>query len=294
MAAPQRPRKRTLFTSSEGRGKEEAPPATDMVIVKEEATVEVPFVKEAAVAHMVVEEAGAAEATVEGAAAVEEVAEALDAEIAPAEVTPAEEAAEGTAEEIAEEVAEEAAEGAAEEAAEGAAEEAVDEGDEEANEEAAEEATDEATEEPAVDVPSGPLTSTPRRPSGISFCSPPQSSPSLAMVAATMPPMPSFQDSTVVAEPVMTGATVVSVPSLLRTPSAVMTDLSLPVTSSDDLEELYASLHEEGGSSASAPLDEDSKTVIERLREFLLFDVRQMTAGGAITEFRSCRLGPTG
>ncbi|PQP94787.1 uncharacterized protein Pyn_25134 [Prunus yedoensis var. nudiflora] len=86
------------------------------------------------------------------------------------------------------------------------------------------------------------------------------------MVAATMPPAPPSQDSIVVAESAITGATVVSVPSLLRTTSAVMTELSLAeTTSSDDLEELYASLHEEGGSSASAPLDEDSKTVIKRL-----------------------------
>ncbi|XP_021821695.1 uncharacterized protein CG45076-like [Prunus avium] len=277
MAASQRPRKRNLFTSSKGRGEEEAPPvimseappAIDVARVKEEATVEVPFVKEAAAAHMVVEEVGAAEATVEEAATAEEVAEALDAEIAPADVPPAEETAEGATEEIAEEVAE------------GAAEEVADEGGEEANEEAAEEATDEAAEEPAVDMPSGPLPSTHRRPSGISFRSPPQSSPPLAMVAATMPPIPSFQDSTVVAEPVMTRATVVSVPSLLRT-------ISVEATSSNDLEELYASLHEEGGNSASAPLDEDSKTVIERLREFLLLDVRQMTAVGSITEFRSC------
>ncbi|PQP94675.1 uncharacterized protein Pyn_03848 [Prunus yedoensis var. nudiflora] len=109
------------------------------------------------------------------------------------------------------------------------------------------------------------------------------------MVAATMPPAPSSQDSTVVAEPVVTRATVASVPSLLRTTSAVRTELSLAEsTSSDDLEELYANLHEEGGSSASAPLDEDSKTVVERLREFLFLGVHQMTAAGAITEFRSC------
>ncbi|XP_021826557.1 fibrous sheath CABYR-binding protein-like [Prunus avium] len=280
-AAVQRPRKRTLFTSSEGRGEEEAPfatvsealPVIDVVIVEEEATVEVPSMMETAAALMVAEEVGGA--TVEEAAAADEGAEAQDVEMAPAEVPSAEEAAEGATEEIAEEIAEEAPEGSAEEAAEGSAEEAADEGGEEANEEAAEEVTDEAAEEPAVDVPSGPLTSAPRRPSGISFRSPPQSSPPLAMVAATMPPMPPLQDSTVVAEPVMTRATVVSVPSLLRTTSAVMTDLSLPeATSSDDLEELYASLHEEGGSSASAPLDEDSKTVIEQLREFLLLDVR--------------------
>ncbi|CAL2239696.1 unnamed protein product [Prunus armeniaca] len=59
-------------------------------------------------------------------------------------------------------------------------------------------------------------------------------------------------------------------------------------TSSDDLEELYASLHEEGGSSASAPLDEDSKAVIERLREFLFFGVHQMTTAEAFMEFGSC------
>ncbi|XP_021822575.1 uncharacterized protein LOC110763990 [Prunus avium] len=283
MAAVQRPRKRTLFTSSEGRGEEEAPPTTvsEAPPVIEEAMVEVSFVKKAAAAHMVVEEAGAAETTAEEAATAEEVAEALDAEIAIAEVPPAEEAAEGVTEEIAEKVAKEAAEGVTEEAA--------DEDGEEAHEEAAEEVTDEAADEPAVDVPSGPLMSAPCRPSDISFRSPPQLSPPLAMVAATMPPMPSFQDSMVVAESVMTRATVVSVPSLLRTTSAVMTDLSLPeATSSDDLDELYASLHEEGGSSTSAPLDEDSKTVIEWLWEFLLLDVRQMTAAGAISEFRSC------
>ena len=39
---------------------------------------------------------------------------------------------------------------------------------------------------------------------------------------------------------------------------------------------------------ASAPLDEDSTTVIERLREFLLLGVQQMTATGALMEFRSC------
>ncbi|PQM40057.1 uncharacterized protein Pyn_07209 [Prunus yedoensis var. nudiflora] len=52
--------------------------------------------------------------------------------------------------------------------------------------------------------------------------------------------------------------------------------------------ELYASLHEEGGSSTSAPLDEDSKTVVERLREFLFLGVHQMTATEAFMEFRSC------
>ncbi|PQP98090.1 uncharacterized protein Pyn_40212 [Prunus yedoensis var. nudiflora] len=50
------------------------------------------------------------------------------------------------------------------------------------------------------------------------------------MVAATMPPAPPSQDSIVVAESAVAGATVVSVPSLLRTTSAVMTELSLAVS----------------------------------------------------------------
>ncbi|PQP98280.1 uncharacterized protein Pyn_26111 [Prunus yedoensis var. nudiflora] len=211
---------------------------------------------------MVVEEVGAAEAVVEEAVTAEEVVEVLDAEIATAEVPPAEETAEEAAEELAEETAEEAAE------------ETADEGGEEAIEEEAEEATEEAAEEATADAPVEPLPSAPRRPRGIAFRSPPQSSLQLAMVAATMPPAPLSQGSTVVAESVVTGGPVVSVPSLLRTTSAVRTELSLvETTSSDDLEELYASLHEEGGSSASTSLDEDSKTVVERLREFLLLGV---------------------
>ncbi|CAL2255295.1 unnamed protein product [Prunus armeniaca] len=62
----------------------------------------------------------------------------------------------------------------------------------------------------------------------------------------------------------------------------------LKTTSSDDLEELYASLHEEGGSSTSAPLDEDSRAVVEKLREFLFFGVHQMTTTEAFMEFKSC------
>ncbi|PQQ12202.1 uncharacterized protein Pyn_00243 [Prunus yedoensis var. nudiflora] len=229
---------------------------------------------------MVVEEVGAAEAAVEEAATTEEEVEMQDAEVASAEVLLVEETAEEAAEELAEEAAEEAAEDAADEGGEEAIEEAA--------EEAIEEAAEEATEEAAVDVPIEPLPSAPRCPSGIAFRSPPQSSP-LSMVAVTMPPAPLSQDSMVVTEPVATGAPVVSVPSLLQTTSAVMTELSLAEpTSSEDLEELYASLHEEGGSSALAPLDEDSKTIVERLREFLLLGVHEMIAAGAIMEFRSC------
>ncbi|PQM41375.1 uncharacterized protein Pyn_25136 [Prunus yedoensis var. nudiflora] len=57
----------------------------------------------------------------------------------------------------------------------------------------------------------------------------------------------------------------------------------------DDLAELYASLHEEGGSSTSAgPLDEDSKTSIERLWDFLHIGVHQMTNDETFTDFKSC------
>ncbi|CAL2240270.1 unnamed protein product [Prunus armeniaca] len=62
----------------------------------------------------------------------------------------------------------------------------------------------------------------------------------------------------------------------------------LGTTSSDDLEELYASLHEEGSSSTSAPLDEDSRAVIQRLREYLFLGVHQMTTVEAFMAFRSC------
>ncbi|CAL8991915.1 unnamed protein product, partial [Prunus brigantina] len=58
--------------------------------------------------------------------------------------------------------------------------------------------------------------------------------------------------------------------------------------SPDDLESLFASLHEEVGSSALAPLDEDYKVVLERLWEFLLCDAYQMTTAEAFIEFRAC------
>ncbi|PQM38286.1 uncharacterized protein Pyn_39215 [Prunus yedoensis var. nudiflora] len=58
-------------------------------------------------------------------------------------------------------------------------------------------------------------------------------------------------------------------------------------TSSDDHAELYASLHEEGGSSAPAPLDEDSRAAVERLRDFLHMGVHQMIDVESFMEFRS-------
>ncbi|PQQ15689.1 uncharacterized protein Pyn_09281 [Prunus yedoensis var. nudiflora] len=71
-----------------------------------------------------------------------------------------------------------------------------------------------------------------------------------------------------------------------RRPSGIVIP-SEPATL-DDLAELYASLHEEGCSSVSDPLDEDSKAVVERLREFLFLGVHQMTTAEAFMEFRSC------
>ncbi|CAL9011972.1 unnamed protein product [Prunus brigantina] len=115
----------------------------------------------------------------------------------------------------------------------------------------------------------------------------------------SMPPAPSPQESVVVTALAVAEAAVTAAPSPPPVSSAVLTELVVAdalgalsaaeeTTSLDDLEELYASLHEEGGSSASAPLDEDSKAVIERLREFLLCDAYQMITAEAFMEFRSC------
>ncbi|CAL8162670.1 unnamed protein product [Prunus armeniaca] len=135
-----------------------------------------------------------------------------------------------------------------------------------------------------------------------------------------MPPAPLPQESVVVTAPAVVEAAVTDAPSSPPVSSTVLTELpataalgapsataalgpdrasgyssslsflmsQLETTSSDDLEELYASLHEEGGSSTSAPLDEDSRAVVEKLREFLFFGVHQMTTTEAFMEFRSC------
>ncbi|CAL2238693.1 unnamed protein product [Prunus armeniaca] len=106
------------------------------------------------------------------------------------------------------------------------------------------------------------------------------------------------QDSTVVTELAMVDAIATDAPSLPTVSSTVLTELVVAeapgapsaaegTASSDDLEELYASLHEEGGSSASTPLD-DSRAVIERLREYLFLRVHQMTTAEAFMEFKSC------
>ncbi|PQQ12010.1 uncharacterized protein Pyn_23134 [Prunus yedoensis var. nudiflora] len=103
------------------------------------------------------------------------------------------------------------------------------------------------------------------------------SSPSpTAPVNVPMPQMPLTQESTVMTELVAVGAS--TVPPAIEEP-----------TSSNDLAELYANLHEEGGSSASVtPLDDDSKATIERLREFLFMGVNHMANGVTFEEFRSC------
>ncbi|PQP93730.1 uncharacterized protein Pyn_37276 [Prunus yedoensis var. nudiflora] len=195
-AAPERPRKRALLVFSEGEDGEEVPP--DVVVVEEEATAEVPYVKEASTAEEVVEEAATAE----------EVVEMLDAETASAEVPAAEEAAYEAAEEAAVEAAEEAT---------------TDVPDDEViivepTRTALVEVLSAVSVGPslATTVPVEPSPSPPSRPSGIVFRLPPQSSPPLSTVAAIMPPVPLSRDSTVVTELEVTGAMVVGVPSLMR------------------------------------------------------------------------------
>ncbi|CAL9001122.1 unnamed protein product [Prunus brigantina] len=121
----------------------------------------------------------------------------------------------------------------------------------------------EPTQAALVEIPSAasavPTSSTPRRPSGIVIRSPPRSSLPLSKAIAIDAPSPPPASSTVLTELVVAEA--------LGAPSAAET------TSSDDLEELYAIFHEEGGNSALAPLDEDSRVVAEKLREFLFFGV---------------------
>ncbi|CAL8175382.1 unnamed protein product [Prunus armeniaca] len=121
------------------------------------------------------------------------------------------------------------------------------------------------------------LLSAPRRSGGIVICSDSTVVTELAVVEAIATDAPSPQP---VSSTILTKLVVAEAPS---EPS-----VAEGTTSSDDLEELYASVHEEGGSSALAPLDEDSKAVIGRLREYLFLGVHQMTTAKAFMEFRSC------
>ncbi|CAL2240307.1 unnamed protein product [Prunus armeniaca] len=227
-----------------------------------------------AVAEELVEEVAAAEVVVEGAATAE-VAEMLDAEVAVAEVPTTEEA---TADMPDDEVL----------ALEPTRATLV-------------EVLSAASAVPTLAVIAfvEPLPSAPRRPSGIVIRSPSRSSLPLPTVAVSMPPAPWSQDSMVVTELIVVETIATDAPSPPPISSTVLTELVVAevlgapsaaegTTCSDDLEELYASLHEEGGSSASAPLDEDSRAVIERLRELLFFGVHQMTTAKAFMEFKSC------
>ncbi|CAL9018315.1 unnamed protein product [Prunus brigantina] len=116
---------------------------------------------------------------------------------------------------------------------------------------------------------------------------PPRSSLLLSTVAMSLPPTSLSQDSTVVTELAVVEAAVTDAPSPPPVSSAVLTELvvaevlgalsAAEETTSDDLDELFASLHEERGSS-----------VAEKLREFLFFGVHQMTSAEPFLEFRSC------
>ncbi|CAL2255597.1 unnamed protein product [Prunus armeniaca] len=114
-----------------------------------------------------------------------------------------------------------------------------------------------------------------------------------------MPAVPRSQGSSAVTELAVVEAIATDALSPPPVSSTILTELVVAeapsalsavegTTSFDDLEELYGSLHEEGGSSASAPLDEDSRAVIQKLREYLFLGVHQMTMLEAFMEFRSC------
>ncbi|CAL9006132.1 unnamed protein product [Prunus brigantina] len=231
-------------------------------MVEEEVTTEEPGAEEAVAAEAMIEVA-AAEVVVEEEATAK-VAETLDAEVAAAEET------------------------------------AADISDDSVPVAALVEVPSAASAEPtsAVTVPIEPLPSAPHRPRGIMFRSVSVLSLLLSMVAVSLPSAPLSQDSTVVTELAVVGAIDTDAPSLPPASSTVLTELvvadalgapsAAETTPFDDLEELYASLHEEGSSSASAPLDEDSRAVTEKLREFLFFGVHQMTTVEAFLEFKSC------
>ncbi|CAL9003837.1 unnamed protein product [Prunus brigantina] len=144
-----------------------------------------------------------------------------------------------------------------------------------------------------------PLPSAPPRPRGIVFRSPPRPSVPLSTAVSRMPPASSSQESAVATALTVAGAAGTGAPSLSPVSSGILTELAAAdvlgaslatgeAASPDDLESLFASLHEEGGSSASAPLGDETKAVIERLREFLLCDAYQMITAKTFLEFRTC------
>ncbi|CAL2229954.1 unnamed protein product [Prunus armeniaca] len=258
-ASSERPRKRDLLDLSKDEDEEEAhsvvvsetPPMTDEAAVEEEVAAGEPGAEEAAVAEAMIEVA-AAEVVVEEEA-IAEVTEALDAEAASTEAPAAEEAAEDISDD--------------EVSAMGLPQAAPVEVSSAAS----------AERTLVVTAPTKQPPSAPLRLRGIVFRSDSTVVTELAVVEAAATGAPSLQP---VSSAALTELVVVDVPGA---PSAAEDTPSF-----DDLEELYASLHEEGGSSAPAPLDEDSKAVAEKLREFLFFGVHQMTSAEAFLEFRSC------
>ncbi|CAL9005407.1 unnamed protein product, partial [Prunus brigantina] len=264
--APQpRPRKRALLVFSEGEDEGDVPPA-----VVSEAP---PVAEELAVEEEAAEEVPASEEVVQEAADLEETTEAR-----------VEEEAEEEEDEEDEEMIE------AEERP-GTEETVVELSDSEVP--AEEQAQTAPVEVPAAVItvptstataPARPSPSIPRRPGGIRIGS-------VGITAFLV------YDSVVVTALPMVEAADMGAPSPLPVSSGVLTELvavggpgisSAEAASPDDLESLFASLHEEGGSSALAPLDEDYKAVLERLREFLLCDAYQMTTAEAFIEFRAC------
>ncbi|CAL9011781.1 unnamed protein product [Prunus brigantina] len=291
-ASSERPRKRVLLDLSEDEDEEEAPsmfvseapPMTDEAVAGEEVTAK----------GLGAEEASAAEAMIEVAAAEEEataeVTKTPDAEVAAIEAPAAEEAVEDISDD----------------------EVSTMESPQAAQVEVSSAASAERTS--VVTMPTLPSPSAPPGPRGIVFRSiscflphvfhrvvcfqPSRSSLPLSAVTVSLPPASLSQDSMVVTELAVVEAAATEAPSLSPVSSAVLTELVVAdvlgapsageETTSADLDELFASLHEEGGSSASVPLDEDSKAAAEKLREYLFLGVDQMTSAEAFQEFSSC------
>ncbi|CAL9029152.1 unnamed protein product [Prunus brigantina] len=259
---PQRPKKRALLVLSEGEDEGDVPavvasealPVAEETVVEEEAAVEAPDAEEVPAAEEVVQEAETAEVQIEEEAEEEEEEADEDVEMLEAEEGPA-----------VEEIVVELSDG--EILAEGSAQTVL----------AEVPSATLAVPTLAVTASTGPTPLIPRRPGGIRIGSE-------SVVVTTLTTVEGADG----------GA-----PSLLPVSSGVLTELvathvlgasssAEEAASPDDLESLFASLHEEGGSSSLAPLDEESKAIIERLREFLLCDAQQMTTAEAFLEFRTC------
>ncbi|CAL9011938.1 unnamed protein product [Prunus brigantina] len=253
MLPPQRPKKRALLVLSEGEDEGDVP----ATVVEEEASVAAPDAEEVPAAEEVVQEAAnpeeKADVQVEEEAEEEEDVEMLEAEKGPA--------AEQTVVELSD----------GEILAEGSSQTVL------------AEVPSATLAVPSSTAPAstGPSPFIPRRPGGIRIGLPPRPSVPLSLAVMSMPPAPLSQESVVVTALTAVEGADGGAPSLLPVSSG---EAACP----DDLESLFASLHGEGGSSSSAPLDEESKAIIERLREFLLCDAHQMTTAEAFLEFSTC------